>query len=262
MRTDVARLDLTGRRRSLIGYSAGMAIYTLIVVALYPAFQHSTSIDQLIKSDAAAAALFGVSGPISTTGGWLNANLYANFLPLVLLLMAVGYGAAAVAGQDQDGTLCLLATLPLRRSTIVTQKAATMVAQTVVVAIVVAAFVMVGRSFHLDVHLSAVAGVSLTSALMAIDFGLLALVVGCWTGRRGTAIGVAAAVAAASYLISSLAPVVSWLHPARFASLFYWSVSNNQATAGASAADLGVLVGTATFLLAVAIVRFDRLDLS
>src|SRR5690242_655797 len=105
MPVDVTRLDLSGRRRSLAGYTAGMAVYTLVVVALYPAFKDSTSLDSLVKNDATAAALFGVTGSISTSGGWLNANIYANFLPLIMLLLTVGYGAAAIAGQHEDGTL-------------------------------------------------------------------------------------------------------------------------------------------------------------
>ena len=36
----------------MIGYTAGMALYALIVVALYPAFKNSTSLDTLVKNDA------------------------------------------------------------------------------------------------------------------------------------------------------------------------------------------------------------------
>jgi tetratricopeptide (TPR) repeat protein len=106
VQTEITRLDLVLRRRSLLGYSAGMALYTLVVVALYPAFKNSSSLDKLIKNDSTISALFGVSGPISTPGGWLNGNLYANFLPLLMLLLTIGYGAASLAGQDEDGTLC------------------------------------------------------------------------------------------------------------------------------------------------------------
>ena len=51
---------------------------------------------------------------------------------------------------------------------------------------------------------------------------------GAATGSRGTAIGIASALAALCYLISSLAPVVDWIKPLRFASLFYWAVANRQ----------------------------------
>jgi ABC-2 type transport system permease protein len=95
---DITRLDLLARRRSLTGYAIGLAPYALAVVALYPAFKNTSSLDKLIHADPAAAALFGVTGSISSSGGWLDGNLYANFFPLILLLLTIGYGAASLAG--------------------------------------------------------------------------------------------------------------------------------------------------------------------
>ena len=40
---ELLRLDLFARRRSLVGYALGIAVYALVVVAMYPAFKHSTS---------------------------------------------------------------------------------------------------------------------------------------------------------------------------------------------------------------------------
>ncbi len=240
MHADITRLDLLARRRSLTGYALGLAAYALVVVALYPAFKNTSSLDKLIQADPAAAALFGVTGSISSSGGWLDGNLYANFFPLILLLLTVGYGAASLAGQDEDGTLCMLTVLPVRRAAIVTQKIAAMAVQAAVLAAAVAACVIIGRSFQLSVTAGDVAAVSAAAFLMAIDFGIVTMAAGAVTGRRGTAIGAGSALAAASYLISSLAPVVSWLSPARYASLLYWSVGNSQITRGVSAAGLRV----------------------
>ncbi len=261
MRTDIVGLDLANRRRSLIGYTFGLALYALIVVALYPAFKNSTSLDRLIQTDPTAAALFGVSGPISTTGGWLNGNLYANFLPLILLLLTIGYGAASLAGQNEDGTLCLIAVLPVRRRAIIAQKTAALVLQSATLSVATAVCVIVGRAFQLSVTLPAVAAITLTTLLMAVDFGLITMAVGALTGRRGTALGAGTALAAASYLLNSLAPVLSWLAPARYASLMYWAVGHNQITTGVSAADYTVLLATALGAWCAATLAFYRLDI-
>lgn len=261
MRVDIARLDVSIRRRSLIGYSLGLALYTVIVVALYPAFKSSTWLDKLVKNDATAAALFGVTGPLSTSGGWLNGNIYANFFPLIMLLMTIGYGAAALAGQDEEGTLCLVAALPIRRVRIVLQKVAAMTLQAATLAATVAACVIIGRSFELTVSAGNAIAVSLAVLLMGLDFGALAMAVGALAGRRGTAIGIGATLAAASYLISSLAPVVSWVGPAKYVSLFYWSVGNNQIARGVSLLDYLALVVVGLCALYAAAIAFRRLDL-
>jgi len=84
---------------------------------------------------------------------------------------------------------------------------------------------------------------------------------GALTGRRGAAIGAGTALAAASYLISSLAPVALWIRPARYASLFYWSVGNSQISNGVSAAGYAVLIIIGLCALAAAMLAFRRLDI-
>jgi ABC-2 type transport system permease protein len=261
MQAEVSRLDLRLRRRSLLGYSLGMAAYAFIIVALYPAFRDSASLNALTRNGNAVAALFGATGSLTSPAGWLNANIYQNFLPLIVLLATIGYGASAIAGQDEDGVLSLTAALPVSRRAILAQKALTLVVQAVVVAVATMILVLAGRGFQLSVSTTHLTGITIGVALLGIDFGLLALAIGAATGRRGTALGVTSAIAAASYLISSLAPVVNWIRPARYASLFYWAVGNQQLSSGLSAGAAATLVVTGVILLAAAIAAFRRLDL-
>lgn len=261
MSVDVAALDLSLRRRSLLGYSVGMALYALVVIAIYPAFKTSTSLDAIVKGAPGVAALFGVSGSLTSPEGWLNANIDANFFPLVMLLVTVGYGAGAIAGQAEDGTLGLVATLPVRRVAIVVQKAGAMAVLGLALAAAVAACVLVGRAFQLTVNPGHAIATSCAVLLMGLDFGLIAMAVGALTGRKGTAIGVASTIAAASYLLSSLAPVVNWIRPGRYASLFFWSVGDNQIGKGVSLLDYGVLMAIGLGALYATVMTFRRLDL-
>jgi beta-exotoxin I transport system permease protein len=260
MRAEVLKLDLLLRRRLLLAYAAGLALYVLVIVVLYPQFKDSTSLDNITKGGSAAAALFGVTGALTSPGGWLNGNIYANFFPLIMLLVTIGYGAAAVAGQDEDGTLGLLAVLPVRRDSIVAQKAGTMALQALALGLAVAVPVLVGRSFELAVTPAHVLAISGTTMLMGLDFGLIALAVGAATGSRGAALGAASAVAAVAYLVSSLAPVVHWLRPARYVSPFYWAVGHDQIVSGVSASDWLVLAAVGVCALAAAVAAFRRLD--
>ena len=240
MLANITRLDFRLRLRSTIGYAAGMALYTLIVVALYPAFKNSTSLDSL--SGSTAAALFGVTGPLTSPGGWLNGNIYGNFFPLIMLLLTIGYGAAALAGQNEDGTLALITALPVPRRAIVLQKAAAMTAQALLLAAAVTVCVLIGRGFQLTVSPGHAIAIAVALVLMGLDFGLVTMAVGAASGRRGTALGVGAALAAASYLLSSLASTISWIRPGRYLSLFYWSVGNDQISRGVSIGDITALI--------------------
>lgn len=261
MRTDLVTLDLSLRRRSLIGYTVGMAVYTFIIVVLYPQFRTTTSLNNLTKGGSTAAALFGLTGSLTSPSGWLNANIYENFLPLIMLLLTIGYGAAALAGQDEDGTLALLAVLPLRRSALLVQKSVALAAQAMLLALAVGIFTVIGRSFQLTIALDHVLEVAVAVFLLGLDFGLVALAIGAATGKRGLTLGITTTIAVASYLLSSLAPVVDWIRPGRYLSLLYWSVGNDQLAHGVSPADFLVLVGVGVCILLIAVPCFRRLDL-
>lgn len=261
MTADVTILDLRLRGRAQLGYAAGMAIYAFVIVALYPAFRNDTSLNQFTANGSTVAALFGATGSLTSPSGWINANLYANFVPLIVLVLSIGYGASAIAGQDEDATLSLIATLPISRREIAIQKFITMALQGIPVAAVTALCVVAGRGFSLPIPASGVLGVTVGVVLLGIDFGAIALLIGAVTGRRTIALGASSALAAVSYLVGSLAPVVDWLHPARFASLFYYAVGNGQLERGISAADAAVLAGVAAASLYACLLAFDRLDL-
>ncbi len=123
MNTEVLRLDLRLRRRILIGTALGAAGYLCLIVAMYPSFSADSSLNAIIAANPAAAAAFGVTGSITSSAGWLSANMYANIAPLLALLLTIGYGAAAIAGQDDDGVLGMVASLPVSRRRVVGQKA-------------------------------------------------------------------------------------------------------------------------------------------
>lgn len=261
MRSDVLRLDLRLRRRSIIGYTVGLAAYALLIVALYPSFRNDTSLDALTKNSSTLSALFGATGSLTTPDGWMNANLYANFAPLFVLLMTIGYGAAAIAGQDEDGVLSPIATLPISRTNLILQKVLALIALSLLIPVVTFALALVGRDFQVRLGVDALLGTTVGLILLGLDFGLLALAVGATTGSRGAALGVAGALAAASYVIGSLALTMHWMRPLRYASLFYWSVGHQQLTEGLSLSALLVLLGSGAVLGALAIGAIRRVDL-
>lgn len=257
---DITRLDLRLRRRSTAAYTVGFAAYAVLIVVLYPAFKNDAALDDLTSGNQTLSALFGATGSLTSPEGWMNANLYANFVPLFALLMTIGYGATAIAGQDEEGTLGSMLSLPLTRHRALAEKAVAVAMLSLPVPVVTMAADLVGSRFELDLSAAGVVGVSVGATLLALDLGLLALAVGAWSGHRGTSLGVAAGVAAVSYVISSLAPVVGWVHDIRFLSPFYWAVGANQLTDGLGIGSLAALAGTAAVLLAVSAAALDRLD--
>ncbi len=258
---EITALDLASRRRSLIAYSAGMAIYVVIIVALYPSFKDQTSLNDFTTNQQGLAALFGISGSLTTPTGWMSANIYANFLPLILLMLTIGYGAWCLAGQEHDGRLELVMSLPFTRTRVVLEKVVTMVILAGVLSIVVFLAALVGRAFELTLDVGHLATASLGVMLLGIDLGLLALAAGGASGNRGFALASASTVAVASFLLSSLAPVIDWLKPLRYLSLFYWAIGNGQLDNGLSIGDAVVLVSVGAVVAIAATRLFGHHDL-
>ena len=260
LRLQIVAFDLRLRRRMLIGTAVGAALYLLLIVVMYPSFRHDTSIDAMIRNNPTAAAAFGVNGSITSPAGWLSANMYANFGPLLALLLTIGYGASAIAGQASEGLLSSVATQPYTRGRLVGEKT---VALLLVAAVVPAAGLpvsLLGPRYELHPDWAAFLEVTLALTLLALDLGALALAVGALTGSRGAALGVASGAAAATYLVSSLAPAVHWVHTIRWVSPFYWAVGDNQLVDGVAWESWLLLVGVAVALLGAALAVVRRLD--
>jgi ABC-2 type transport system permease protein len=179
-----------------------------------------------------------------------------------MLLLTIGYGAASLAGQDEDGTLALMAALPVRRRAIVFQKAWAMVLQVLLLAAAVTVCVVIGRGFQLTVAPWNAVAIAVALTLMALDFGLVTMAAGAATRRRGTALGIGTGLAAASYLLSSLATTTSWIRPGRYLSLFYWSAGNDQINNGVSITGFTVLTVTGLCALIAAAAAFRHADLN
>lgn len=258
---DVVRLDFRLRRRAMIGYAVGLALYTLAVVTIYPSFKGDTSIDRLLQSNPKLYAAFGVTGSLTSPVGWLNANVFNNFLPVVAVILAIGYGAWCVAGQDEAGTLSLVAALPIRRRDLVVQKAVALAVQLLPTLLLTALCVFLGRSFQLRVGFGNVLGACLACWLLGLVFGMLALLVGAASSSRGLAIGVSSGTAAVAYLISSFAGTTAWIRHIRFGSPFYWAVGSNPLGSGLDPAAIAALLGTAAVLLVAAAAAAARADL-
>jgi ABC-2 type transport system permease protein len=213
-----------------------------------------------VCSDSAVAALLGASGTLTSPAGWLNVNLYANFVPLIVLLVTIGYGASAIAGQDDDRTLVLVAAMPLTRRAITAGKLTALLAQALPVPVVTALCVLAGRGFDLKIGAGPLLGITTAVTLLGLLFGALALMIGAATGSRGTALGVTSAAAAIAYLINSLAPSIHWLRPARYISPFFYAVGDNQLQHGLPLAWAAVLVVTTLVFALAAVVAFNHLD--
>jgi energy-coupling factor transporter ATP-binding protein EcfA2 len=121
---------------------------------------------------------------------------------------------------------------------------------------------VVGPAFGVVVGLGGLAVAILAVALLATGFGMLALLVAGFSGRRGLGAGVAAGFAVALYVLNVLGSAMAGLHGlASVISPFHWSggpgVLINEVEWGGTAALCIVPV----VLLVLTVLAYERRDL-
>ena len=263
-RPDIALRALADARRALLGWCVAVGLLVVMMVGAYPAVRdQAASLTELLENyPDALKAFMGLEDVDYASGvGYLRAEMFGFTIPLLLLVLAIGRGASAIASEEERGTLELLLATPVRRSRVVAEKAAGMAGVVLLVAAVLwVALAGASAAFGLGVAPARTAAAVFATALLAILFGAVALTVGGWTGRRGLAVGVATALAAATFVLESLARILDGLRPWRWLSPFAYYRDADPLARGLPAQETTVLVAVALVAVAVGIAGFARRD--
>lgn len=261
----VALATLRDLRRSLLWWGLGLAGFVAMLLAVFPTIRGNADMKKLIASyPSAIKGFISFGGQVDYTSGpgYLGSELFAIWGPLLLLVAAIGAGARAIAGEEERGTLDLLLANPITRRRLALEKLAALAAEVTVLGFVLWFALVVGSQL-VSVHVSVahLAAAVIDAVLLAVGFGSIALLVGAATGRRGAAVGVAAAAALTAYFLNSLAPLVHALGTVRRVSPFYYYAASDPLRQGLDPGHVAVLVAVTVVAALVAPLLFQRRDL-
>jgi ABC-2 type transport system permease protein len=247
------------RLRGLQALSAalGMTLVILMVGSLFPAVG-----DSIGKLDvpAGVAELLG-GADYGTIEGWMRSEIGAIYGPLVIAVIAIG-GAAAIAGEEEDGILGLILAHPVERSRLLLGKAAAAAAGVVIVAAGTLLGLVVGVAVGGGgVGLGALAALSLHLALFGLALGALALAIAAATGRKGLATAGAGGFALLGFLVNGFAPLVDAIGWLKYLSPFYYYEEHNPIANGVDVPDLAALAAATIALTALATIAIRDRDL-
>ncbi len=204
----------------------------------------------------------GISPESGGVGGIAYGAMYNLMGAMTLAGLAIAIGTAAVAGEEQAGTLGLLLGNPRSRGTVVLSKIAALLTLTALGALVLYGAgrlvpTLVGTSIDgvqvgaLVVHLFA----------NALFWGMLAMAIGAWTGQSAVAGGTAGSVMVISWLAASTLPILDGGDAiARIFPWYYFNSSMPEVN-GVNAAHLATLLVASLVLGALSLVGVNRRDL-
>jgi ABC-2 type transport system permease protein len=259
----VLRVTLAQHRRALLWWAIGIALMALMFAAFYPSVRDSgeTFDDYLDQLPEAFKTIIGPD--LTSAAGYLWSQLFSSVGPVVFLVYAIGAGSRAIAGEEEAGSLDLVLSTPVPRGMVLRDKALAMIVGTVgLSAVLLAVTAAVGPVFDMTIPFADLATAHALQALVAIDFGAIALMVGAATGNRSRAVGITSALAVVAYLVWAMASTVDWLQPLLPLSPFRWFADPQPVSNGTELANVIVLVAIPALAYAIALAAFRRRDLA
>lgn len=258
----LTRSELQQRRLSTILWGAGVLALTALIVAFYPSVRDDPSLNSLYGDlSPAAQGLLGGSDIVSGVG-YLNTQMFAFFVPAVLLVLGLGRGAATVAGEEEDRTLDLLLAQPVARRTAYLQKSlAIALWLALLTACVFAPLAIFDSAVEFDVGIAALAAVCVQMWLMCLALSLLCQAIAAGFGHRSVGLAIVVGYTFVSYLVYGLAASVGWMEHIRPLTVWRWYLGNDPIVNGFGWVEIAVLAATAAIAAALGAAVFNRRDL-
>ncbi len=176
--------------------------------------------------------------------------------------LAVSYGASAIAGEERNGTIGLLLANPRSRTQVLVAKTMALLALVGLGGLALwGAGLLAPELLGADVGSSHVGAMVLHLTLFALFHGFLALAIGAWTGRRGIASAIPAAVLTLSFLLVGVLPLLEATEGLVGFIPWDWFDGSQPLLNGVAWDDVARLAGGVGVLFAVALVGVRRRDL-
>ena len=253
--------ELVFRRNAIIGWSLGLCFFPLVYIAIYP----SVADEMAGLADLEIYQAMGMS--LGTFPDWVGSILIV-FMPLVAAIYGIINGTGTLAGEEEDGRLEMIVTLPLPRWQIVVAKAIAFIISSIIMFLVVAVVsVFVFQAIESQVETEMMAMDLFTAVLMAwpivFAVGMLSMFLAAFCANRRFASIIAAAVLVVGYFGNNLAASTSALEPFEPLFLFnYLDASGTAVMEGQAAGDMLVLLAVGLVSFALALFFFQRRDLT
>lgn len=265
MLSNVFVKTLYDMRKSLMWWSIALFLFSLYYMALFPSLKESSAdiqsyIDNLPDS---MMAMFGGSMDMTTVNGFLAAEAFSFFYPIFLLAFGIAYGVGLMGGEEESRTLEVLLATPTTRWRVVLEKFLALVVFTVVVILAIYLGFLAGAAVSGvdEMNLGDVLMGTFNMLPLTLFFAALALCLVGVRGGRGSAMGITAGLAAATYLLHTMAEVAgipAWLQ--RLSPWYYYNGAR-AIVDGFSAGHIILLLVLSVVLVGVSLWGFQRRDL-
>jgi len=258
---EIALRSLRGQWRALLGWVVATVALVAVVLAFWPSISGDSALsDSFSDLPPAVQAASGIAD-LGTPAGYLQGQIFSTLGPLILISFGVGRGARAIAGEEDAGTMDLLLATPVRRSRVVAEKAAAMLAGLLLIGLCTwLTLVIVAPLADADLSASKLLAATVSLVGAGALYGGIALGLSAATGQRALSLGISAGLAGAAFIYTSVAPYAGSLADHQDLSPMQWTYGYEPLVHGLDWGKLALLIGFGVLFAVAGAVRFDRRD--
>ena len=274
MSMSIYRNVLTLAKVGVVAWSVVLVLWALLVVWIYPSLG-DTGVnfeDYLDAMPEQLRAAMGIAGPEETAlvfqagaftyEGYVHIE-YISWLPLLLGIYAVVYCGGLVSKEVERGTLDVVLSQPVERTTFLLSKLAGFLTLALVATGSSTIALLLGAlTIGEDANVTNVVAVHVVSFLLVAAIAGYSTLASCISLDPGRSLAVAGVLTAVSYFANVLGSAVEAVGFLKYISLFYYYDSLQVLAEGAvNWAGIAVYVGVFAVTTAAAVLVFRRKDL-
>lgn len=252
--------SLRDYRWAILGWGLGLGVVVFAQYATFKSTFNGTSaaqIQQLVNQ----FQFFGPAVKVGTPGGFVTFKVMG-LLPAILGIWTLLAGARMIRGEEERGTLDIVLSTSQSRLAVLTQKILALTVAVALIAVIISFWTIVGMaSAKVTVDPAGALLAQMNVGVLALFFGLLALLLAQFMGRSAAA-GWAGGAMAVAYVVDGTGRAVSGSAALRPISPFYYYNQNLPLVPGYVVhwSAFIVLVALCALAVAVTIPLFRRRD--
>ena len=254
---------LRAMRRATFWWCLGLSALVAVTMSVWPAFKGSSGISQAIDQlPSGVVQAFGLAD-FGTPPGFLRANLYDFFVPLLIVIAAVVLANGQTAGEEASGRMELYLAQPIdRRSALLGRAVAALLAVVLICLVLGLAQLGSNMAFGLSIDTGYLVSTIALCGLLAVLHGSLAVALAGISGRPSLVLGVGIGVGVAGCVAASLFQLSSVLAPWRHLSPWDWAFGGNSLENATELWRYAALAVPSVVLTAIGVFAVARRDVS
>jgi beta-exotoxin I transport system permease protein len=253
--------EIASRRTAMLGWGIGLALFGAMYVAIYPQLADYLSVMNAIP----VYQYMGFS--VDSLGGYL-ASAVVQFIPLMLVIYAVISSTATLVGEEENGTLELMVTMPLARWQIVSVKALALSVATLVILAIAGlgcaiTFFVIKSTITTDISTFQLFFAILSGWPLVLAFLMIGLFLGAYLPSQRAASMVLTILVLIAYFGKTTA--LSLPAIAKVKSVFLFSHFDTSPAIFSKGLQLEgplILLGVAAVFFVLAVLSFERRDIT